>query len=857
MNILTDPKIIDLFSNISLFAHLDSSEIEKLISKAEPLHYKRGEEIVCEGETGHGMYVIKCGAAQAYTQTHSGDEAILSKLESGQYFGEQSLIPGGSSRRNASVRATMPTEVLYIPAKLYRSVVLINDEMVKFLQATGEEQLRENLLQQSTVLRVLSLQGRVDLRICEEHFKDGETVFNQGDLGDKFYLVVSGTALATTHKDGKSIQIIGRIPAGRYFGELALINSEPRKANIVAEGDLRVLSLEADAFRKLYDTSPELRDQMSHLCGIYQLSSKDVMTLHETSFLDMKSITAMYHFPNGIKVSSLKVVGKAIFSMSRLDANEIRTRRISYTQSNEGIMRELHLLGNRIVSVSAYGNWMDLGRVHQQVLNNKYLWPWQLALFRQTGELWLEEEKNNFDDDAIICNCTGVTRGTLNKAIAEGCSSVQELAQATGASQVCGSCAPRLVDILGQTDMKPAELLATITVTDEIKTFRFKPVVGECSPSLPGQHIRIEAQLEGRWVQRAYTLSSPAGLSDYYEITVKREQQGLFSRWLHDKLNNESLVRISTAQGNYYLPDSHTGPIACFVGGIGTTPALCIMRTLINRNDCRPLYVDYSAKTKNQFAYMNEWQTVSASHNNININFRASDEQGRVQQQDVDTLHEKHPDAMYFICGSKPFQDTMVGYIHNAGVDEKMVKVESFVPPGGNNPAIPSIEYRKILLTSSLLIMILSIVGFLLTDSVKNNGIWANEEIQQFSGFTMLAMVAIGMLMSFKKRWKSLSFVGNYMQWRLIHVVLGVLLLILLMFHVSIDWGHQLHDLLLYTTMLAIILGSLSTISILLENKFNSHYSKKLRIGFYWMHLISLWPLLGLLSLHVFTVYYF
>ena len=50
---------------------------------------------------------------------------------------------------------------------------------------------------------------------------------------------------------------------------------------------------------------------------------------------------------------------------------------------------------------------------------------------------------------ATVCNCTGVTRGTLGEAVAGGCRTVEALAARTGASTVCGSCRPLLAQLAG------------------------------------------------------------------------------------------------------------------------------------------------------------------------------------------------------------------------------------------------------------------------------------------------------------------------------------------------------------------------------------------------------------------------
>lgn len=53
--------------------------------------------------------------------------------------------------------------------------------------------------------------------------------------------------------------------------------------------------------------------------------------------------------------------------------------------------------------------------------------------------------------DTVICNCTGVTKGTIISAIkADGLTTVQQVADATESTTFCGSCAEEVEGILSE-----------------------------------------------------------------------------------------------------------------------------------------------------------------------------------------------------------------------------------------------------------------------------------------------------------------------------------------------------------------------------------------------------------------------
>jgi CRP-like cAMP-binding protein len=71
----------------------------------------------------------------------------------------------------------------------------------------------------------------------------GDVVFQQGDTGDRYYVVEAGTA--TVVGDGRVVATLG---PGEGFGEIALLRSTRRTATVRAVTDLRLQTLRADQF---------------------------------------------------------------------------------------------------------------------------------------------------------------------------------------------------------------------------------------------------------------------------------------------------------------------------------------------------------------------------------------------------------------------------------------------------------------------------------------------------------------------------------------------------------------------------------------------------------------------------------
>lgn len=94
----------------------------------------------------------------------------------------------------------------------------------------------------------------------EDKFEKDQFVIREGEMGEKFYFIVEGTAIATKRLNGtQDPTTVMEYHSGQYFGERALITNDMRAANIVVTSDtLRLLSLEKDTFNRLLGPLDEL-----------------------------------------------------------------------------------------------------------------------------------------------------------------------------------------------------------------------------------------------------------------------------------------------------------------------------------------------------------------------------------------------------------------------------------------------------------------------------------------------------------------------------------------------------------------------------------------------------------------------
>ena len=88
----------------------------------------------------------------------------------------------------------------------------------------------------------------------------------------------------------------------------------------------------------------------------------------------------------------------------------------------------------------------------------------------------------------------------------------------------------------------PYELTAIHHDTHDTKTFSFALPGNATLDMLPGDHLYVHATINSKPVKRPYTPSSMPGATGHFDLTVKRYETGMISRYLHERQVGESVL---------------------------------------------------------------------------------------------------------------------------------------------------------------------------------------------------------------------------------------------------------------------------------------------------------------------------
>jgi CRP-like cAMP-binding protein len=101
----------------------------------------------------------------------------------------------------------------------------------------------------------------------ERVWESGSVIVRQGDPGRDFFVVVEGEVQVELEdpQGEREPEVIARLGAGQFFGELALLTDQPRNASVVAASRCRVLSLSQGTFDAFLAESPTAQQRLQEV----------------------------------------------------------------------------------------------------------------------------------------------------------------------------------------------------------------------------------------------------------------------------------------------------------------------------------------------------------------------------------------------------------------------------------------------------------------------------------------------------------------------------------------------------------------------------------------------------------------
>jgi ferredoxin-NADP reductase/DMSO/TMAO reductase YedYZ heme-binding membrane subunit len=229
--------------------------------------------------------------------------------------------------------------------------------------------------------------------------------------------------------------------------------------------------------------------------------------------------------------------------------------------------------------------------------------------------------------------------------------------------------------------------------TPDVKTFRFVRPEGGPLPfeHAAGQYINLKLTIDGKRVNRSYTIASSPTRNAYCEISVKRAANGYGSKHLHETWQEGQLVQVSAPAGKFFFAGHEADKIVLIAGGIGITPMMSVVRSLTDRGWAGQMYLVFSVRKKADVVFAHEIMDLEDRHENLHVLITLTNETdtawtGARGQITKELLADFVPDfkrGPVMLCGPDPMMTAMRSLLVGMGIPDSEIHQEAFIstPP--------------------------------------------------------------------------------------------------------------------------------------------------------------------------------
>lgn len=227
--------------------------------------------------------------------------------------------------------------------------------------------------------------------------------------------------------------------------------------------------------------------------------------------------------------------------------------------------------------------------------------------------------------------------------------------------------------------------------TPFVKTFRLVEPSGGKFPFsyLPGQFITVTVAPAGLSVKRSYTIASSPTQRDSCEITVKREEHGTVSAYLHDCVHEGELLQFTGPSGAFTFTGEESKSVVLIAGGVGVTPMMSAIRYLTDRSWRGEIYFLFGCFSEQNIIYREEIEYLQRRHKNLHVTILLEEPPtktgesryltGRITKEILTGRVPEITSRRVHICGPPPMLDAVKEMLAELDVPPENIKTEVFV----------------------------------------------------------------------------------------------------------------------------------------------------------------------------------
>lgn len=229
-----------------------------------------------------------------------------------------------------------------------------------------------------------------------------------------------------------------------------------------------------------------------------------------------------------------------------------------------------------------------------------------------------------------------------------------------------------------------ARVIAVIAETHDVNTYVLRPN-GRFGSFRPGSYVTLHLDIDGRRIDRNYSMSSAPANDGLVSITVKRVPGGLVSNYLADHLKKGSVIDLSVPAGKFVLPQTLPEKLLLISAGSGITPVMSMLRALIDRDEKTQITFLHFARSPRDIIFRDELERIAARHANVKLSLcvEQGDEtwsgpQGLFTPCLLEQTEPAFRDTETYLCGPSGFMKAVMQTLEGQKADMAKLHYERF-----------------------------------------------------------------------------------------------------------------------------------------------------------------------------------
>ncbi len=256
---------------------------------------------------------------------------------------------------------------------------------------------------------------------------------------------------------------------------------------------------------------------------------------------------------------------------------------------------------------------------------------------------------------------------------------------------------------------KPFRVARRVQENDagDVVSFYLEPETPMLLPAFkPGQFLTFQFDLEAKGERqkqrlvRCYSISDRPR-EDAYRISVKREPEGVVSNHLHERVREGDRLMVKAPSGPFHLREDSRLPLVLIAGGIGVTPMLSILLTLLSQGSEREIWLFYGVRNGREVILHDRLRGLAEFHQRFHLHLcysrpdpadRPGVDFSHAGRVDIPLLQRELSFARYqfYVCGPAAMMESIVPGLDALGVAKEDIHYEAFGPASLSRPEKPA-----------------------------------------------------------------------------------------------------------------------------------------------------------------------